>query len=75
MSKQSRLLQVGDKVTTDYCYIGWGRQVPIYTIVARKIGASSQSGIVFKVEPRVPRSGGDVWMDADWFEPVAKGAK
>lgn len=61
MSLASRQLDIGAHVSTDYDH---GRQ-SIHSIVARKVDAHCQSGVMFRV---LPDLGG--WMDADWFEPV-----
>jgi hypothetical protein len=63
VSTASRLLQVNDDVTTDFS----GR-VTHHRIIARSTGVS-QSGILFEVYPKVPKSGGP-WICADWFEPA-----
>lgn len=57
-------LKVGDKVKTDFS----GR-VTEHTITETDRWKRSQSGLLFKVYPRVPKSSGS-WMDAGWFEPV-----
>ena len=61
MSLASRQLDIGAHVSTDYNH---GRQ-SIHSIVARKMDAHCQSGVMFRV---LPDLGG--WIDADWFEPV-----
>jgi hypothetical protein len=65
----ARAAQVGDTVTTDYT----GR-VTRHKIVARcddRSHGHSQSGIMFQVDPPVPKSGGArAWLDADWFHPT-----
>lgn len=71
MSRASRALQVGAKVFTDYS----GRHTE-HQIIDRcddRSEGHSQSGIMFRVAPIVPKSSG-AWMDADWFEPVARQA-
>jgi len=62
MSIASRKLQVGATVVTDFS----GR-ITQHTITDRNGRASSQSRVLYKVEPVVPKSSGG-WIDADWFE-------
>lgn len=57
-------LKVGDKVRTDFS----GRFTE-HTITERDTWKPSQSGVLFKVYPRVPKSSGS-WIDSGWFEPV-----
>ena len=64
MSAASRMLQVGDKVTTDF-----SRRITQHTITERTDNVNTSSRIGFKVKPIVPGSTGD-WMCADWFEPA-----
>ncbi len=66
MSRASRNLQVGDRVTTDF-----NRTWSEHVIVERMQPARTGSGIAFKVEPFVKGSTGD-WIDADWFEPAVQ---
>lgn len=66
MSRASRNLQIGDRVTTDY-----NRDWSEHVIVERMQPSRTGSGIAFKVEPFVKGSTGD-WMDADWFEPAVQ---
>lgn len=61
MSKAPLELQAGDHVSTTF---NRGRQ-SIHSIVARKLDAHCQSGVMYRV---LPDLGG--WIDADWFEPV-----
>lgn len=68
MSRASRELQVGARVTTDFS----GR-ITEHEIIERIDGTCGTSGIGFYVRPIVPGGTGG-WLDADWFEPVA-GAK
>lgn len=63
--KRSAGLKVGDKVVTDYS----GRITP-HTITETDRWKPSQSGLLFKVTPPVPRSAGS-WMDSGWFLPAA----
>lgn len=67
MSKDSRELQVGARVVTDY-----SKRFTAHTITERLAPATSQSGVLFKVTPIVPGSTGG-WIDADWFELAAAG--
>jgi hypothetical protein len=62
MSIQSRALQVGDTVITDF-----SRTLTTHRIVAVCHKCVSQSGTMYKVMPVVPKSSGG-WIDADWFE-------
>lgn len=64
MSKASRKLQVGAKVTTDF-----SGKITEHEIT-EVIRMQSQSGIGFHVRPLVPKSSGGP-IDADWFEPAA----
>lgn len=57
-------LKVGDKVVTDYS----GRITP-HVITERDTWKPSQSGVLFKVKPPVPKSSGS-WMDSGWFLPA-----
>jgi hypothetical protein len=65
MSKASRQSQVGDQVSTDF-----SGKITEHRITERFEASprTSQSGVMFKVSPAVPRSSGDP-IDADWFEP------
>jgi len=65
MSRASRNLQVGDRVTTDFNR-AWSEHV----ITQRVDLPGSTSGIGFYVTPLVPGSTGGP-MCSDWFEPVA----
>ena len=65
MSFASRKCRVGDKVTTDYT-----GKITEHQITERLESRGSQSGVMFKVRPMVPKSAGD-WIDADWFEVPA----
>lgn len=62
----SKGLSVGARVQTDYC----GR-ITEHTIRERDTWMPSQSGVLFKVYPPVPKSSGS-WMDAGWFVPVSE---
>ena len=62
MSAASRIRGIGDRVVTDFS----GRLTP-HTITERRDHAASQSSIMFRVTPPVPKSSGG-WLDADWFE-------
>jgi hypothetical protein len=64
MSRTSRMLQVGAKVTTDFS----GRLTE-HEIIERAENVNSTSRIGFHVRPPVPKSTGG-WLDADWFEPA-----
>jgi len=64
MSKAGRQLQIGDM-----CETSFSGKVTQHKIVRRMDGSKSQSGVMFVVEPTVPKSGGG-WFDADWFEPL-----
>ena len=69
-SSPGRLLQPGDRATTDYS--GRGRTTT-HTIVDRsdtREHGPSQSGIMFRVTPPVRGSCAHHWIDADWFTPV-----
>lgn len=74
MSKLGRQLQPGDDALTNYNGPGNPRQRgPLLTrvrILARKDGATSQSGTVFQIAPLLRNGTKDSWYDADWFEPV-----
>jgi len=65
MSRASRNLQIGDRVTTDF-----NRTWSEHVIIERMQPAITGSGIAFRVAPIIKGSTGD-WIDADWFEPVA----
>lgn len=67
MSKASRALQVGARVTTNY-----SKRLTEHAIIDRSEQEVCGSGVAFRVAPIVPGSSGE-WMCADWFEPV--GAK
>jgi hypothetical protein len=58
----ARGCQPGDIVHTNY-----SREWTEHRIRERIEGQRSQSGILFKLDPDVPRSGDDQWLDADWF--------
>lgn len=62
MGKLSRQAQVGDKVSTDF-----SGKITEHRITERWEAHGCQSGILFLVEPVVPKSSG-CWIDADWFE-------
>lgn len=53
---------IGMKVTTDY-----SGKVTTHTITDIVKASHSQSGVMFKTTPIVPKSQGD-WIDADWFK-------
>jgi hypothetical protein len=55
--------QVGMKVKTDF-----SGKITHHTIVEIDRTRQSQSGVMFTVQPPVPKSGGKAWIDADWFE-------
>lgn len=66
-SHPARLCKIGDKVKTDF-----SGKITYHTIVNRctdRTHGLSQSGILFKLSPLVPKSGGG-WIDADWFHPA-----
>jgi hypothetical protein len=68
MSQASRLLKVGDKVTTD-----WDREysgITEHVIVGRTDDPNCQTGIAFQVEPPLRIVGRGAWIDAGWFEPM-----
>jgi hypothetical protein len=73
MSYASRLLKVGDRVTTDYDEDYGG--ITECVITAIKVNTRSQSGICFQVDPPPRGCGKDSWLDADWFEPIKDTAK
>lgn len=54
--------QVGMKVKTDF-----SGKTTTHTIVEIDKTRQSQSGVMFTVQPAVPKSGGE-WIDADWFQ-------
>ncbi len=62
MSAESRKAQVGDRVSTDF-----SGKFTDHRIVERVEGFPSQSRVMFKVTPNVPKSTGAP-IDADWFE-------
>lgn len=55
-------LEAGDHVSTTFNH---GRE-SIHAIVARKLDAHCQSGVMYRV---LPDLGG--WIDAGWFKPVS----
>lgn len=58
--------EVGMKVQTDF-----SGKVTKHTIIEISEGyVGGQSGTCFKLQPPVPKSGGDVWIDSDWFQLV-----
>lgn len=66
-NSRARLLPIGAMVTTDFS----GR-VTTHRIIDKSADRShghSQSGILFQLDPPVPKSGG-AWIDADWFIPA-----
>jgi hypothetical protein len=66
MSAESRKLQEGDLVTTDFSRLCKGI---VFRIVKRYEGQASLSTVTFFVSPIVPGSNG-MALDADWFEPA-----
>lgn len=66
MSAESRKLQEGDLVTTDFSRLCKGMT---FRIVKRYEAQASHSTIMFMVVPMVPGSNGTP-IDADWFEPA-----
>jgi hypothetical protein len=64
MSEHSKRLEVGARVVTTFS----GR-ITVHHITKKIITPHCQSGVMFEVEPPVPKSsGGDAKMDADWFQ-------
>jgi hypothetical protein len=58
--------KIGVHVTTDFS----GR-VTRHVITGRCAVPNSQSGILLRVDPSVPKSSGlNAWIDAAWFTPV-----
>lgn len=55
-------LEIGAHVSTTYDH---GRE-SIHSIVARKLDAHCQSGVMYRV---LPDLGG--WIDAAWFKPIS----
>jgi hypothetical protein len=66
MSKRGRTLKVGDMATT--FFRGGARAVRVQITAVRH--EVSQSGIQFQTKPEVSSPG--AFIDADWFEPLAK---
>ena len=64
MSKASRALQVGARVTTNF-----SGKVTEHEIIERIDATWGSSGVGFYVHQIVP-GGTDEWLDADWFEPA-----
>lgn len=67
IDRRARNAKAGDWVRTNYS----GRLTE-HRIMARMEGARSQSGIMFKLHPPVPKSSGG-WIDADWFFSMEDG--
>lgn len=71
MSARSRLMQPGDWATTDYNGIG---TKTIVQIVERddtqRRNGTSQSGVMFRVQPTLRNGREFAWYDSDWFEPL-----
>lgn len=63
--KPTRYVKVGAKVTTNYS--GKETRHTVVEISKDMSHGFSQSNILFKVNPPVPKSGTDSWIDADWF--------
>lgn len=61
MSSASKHLQAGTIVTTSYS----GR-ITRHKIVSRTEKWPCDSGVMFRVDPPVPKSGGG-WIDSSWF--------
>lgn len=66
MSRASRNLKVGDRVTTDF-----SRNITEHEIIERIKLPNSSSGVGFYVRPIVPGSTGGP-ICSDWFETVAR---
>jgi hypothetical protein len=64
--KPSRYLKIGASIRTDFS--GKWTAHTIADIENKGNLGHSQSGIMFLVDPPVPKSGGG-WVDADWFVP------
>lgn len=63
---EARSLQVGERVATAF-----SRRITLHTVRERQEGAVSQSGVLVRVDPPVPTSGGaDAWLDVGWFQRV-----
>lgn len=69
MSRESRLLESGDAVTTNFNTGRYGLRSR-HVIVEVRRNCRSQSGIMFRVSPSLTRCGEEDWYDADWFEPA-----
>ena len=69
MSKEGRLLQIGDAAKTDYNG-SWSVVSIIDRDDTRKRG-HSQSGILFRVNPTLRNGTDQTWYDSDWFCPKA----
>ena len=62
----NRQLQPGDLATTDYI----ANKTTQVTILERKTGQQSSTGIMYRVTPALCCGDENVWFDADWFKPV-----
>jgi hypothetical protein len=65
--KPARYAKIGMKVRTDFS--GKHSTHIITDIDRERKHGHSQSGVMFLVNPPVPKSGGE-WVDADWFDLV-----
>ncbi len=74
MSKESRLLNVGDWCLTDYNHASGDRQaktldrVQIVAVDRERRNGHSQSGIMFQVRPLLKGGTLESWYCADWFQ-------
>jgi hypothetical protein len=68
MSQASRLLKVGDRVTTGFDSDWSG--ITEHRIVGRRTDRNCQSGISFCIDPPLRLLGSESWIDADWFKPI-----
>ena len=69
MSKDGRILQIGDVAKTDYNG-SWSVVSIIDRDDTRKRGYS-HGGILFRVNPVLRNGTAQTWYDADWFVPKA----
>ena len=69
MSQASRLLKVGDRVTTDLDPTMLGSE---HIITGRKVDSFYDGKIWFQVSPPLRGLKADKWIEAYWFEPLEK---
>jgi hypothetical protein len=60
---RGRYYPIGSVLRTDYSGT-W----TTHRVTDRRAGCISQSGIMFLLDPPVPKSR-EAWLDADWFTP------